>query len=169
MPTAALVIGAVATVGGTYASYRAQKKAADAQKQQQEVSTRRSRRQAIRSAQFARAQSVAAASAAGATGSSASQGGQSSVGSQLGEQLGFSTQMSGLSNIISQQSLKATQANAVASIGSTVMSLGYNAGGATKLKGMFDKKPTQAPTTLNASNFNPSLYGGSAYPNGAFS
>lgn len=126
MATALLAIGAVASVAGTYTSYRNQKKAAAASAQQQQIATRRSRRQAIRQAQIARAQAIASASAQGATGSSASLGGVSALGSQLGSGLGYSTQMSALSGDITRYTSRAQTGQAIAGIGGTLFSLGAN-------------------------------------------
>lgn len=145
----ALAVGATATVAGTVMSQRAQKKAAAAQQRQQEVATRRSRRQAIRQAQIARAQSVASASASGATGSSAALGGQSSVGSQLGSDLGFSTQMSGLSRDISNFSSRAQTGQALAGLGQLGMGIGQSMG--ASFSGLF---PQQKPTSPGQAQMN---------------
>lgn len=138
MPQIAAVIGAVATVAGTVASIKGQKKAAGIQRQQQAVATRQSRRQAIRQAQFSRAQSVATASATGAEGSSAALGGQGSIGSQLGSQFGFSTQMSGLSAQLGAAQSSVARSNAIASIGGTAFNFGASRGGLNFLQ----PKPT---------------------------
>ena len=71
MGPVAAVIGAVATVGGTVMQYSAQKKAAKAAQRQQNLSTQRSNRQAIREAQLQRAQAIAAGASMGALGGSA--------------------------------------------------------------------------------------------------
>lgn len=161
----ALAVGAAATVGGTYISYKNQKKAAASQRRQQEVATRRSRRQAIRQAQIARAQSVATAASSGARGSSAAQGGQASIGSQTGEALGFSTQMSGLSADISRFSSRANTGAAIAQLGQLGISYGSSNGGS------FDwlKRPQTKPNSVQqVYNFGSNLYGASAGPQGTF-
>jgi hypothetical protein len=155
MATALLAIGAVASVAGTYTSYRNQKKAAAASAQQQQIATRRSRRQAIRQAQIARAQAIASASAQGATGSSASLGGVSALGSQLGSGLGYSTQMSALSGDITRYTSRAQTGQAIAGIGSSMMSLGTNMGGS--FSGLFPQNTQRQPLM----NFGPQ-YGASA-------
>lgn len=137
MGPVALVVGAVASVAGAYSSYRGQKKAAKAQSRQQALNTRRSRRQAIRGAQIARAQAVAAATNSGSTGSSASVGGIGSLGSRLGAGLGFSTQMSGLSNRVNSGMSQAARGQAIGSLGNTLFNLG---GGADAFEDMFKQK-----------------------------
>lgn len=117
MGPAALVIGAVASVGGTVLSYNAQRKAARAQERQQTLATQRSQRQAIREAQIRRAQAISAGAQLGGLGGSALEGGTSSLGSQLGSGLGFSTQMSDLSRQITKYSSQAQTWGSVANLG----------------------------------------------------
>jgi len=138
----AAVIGAVATVGGTVLSYSAQQKAASAQKKQQNLETRRSQRQAIREAQIKRAQALASGANMGALGGSALAGGTGALGSQLGSGLGFSTQMSGLSNVISSQTNRANMFSSLASIGSAV----YQNSGGFQRSDTANKAPTAAPS-----------------------
>lgn len=143
MGPAALVIGAVATVGGTVMQYNAQKKAAKAAQRQQNLSTQRSNRQAIREAQLQRAQTIAAGASMGALGGSALAGGLGSLGSQLGSGLGFSSQMSGLSADIEKFQRRAATWGAVAGMGSSLFQLG---GGFDAMGQAFNKQPTKAPT-----------------------
>lgn len=143
MGPVALVIGAVASVGGTVLAYNAQKKAAKAQRAQQDLATTRSNRQAIREAQLARASSIAAAVGMGAMGGSALAGGLSSLGSQLGSGLGFSSQMSGLSAQIEKYQQRAQTWGAIASMGGSLFQLG---GGFDGMNAVFNKQPKQAPT-----------------------
>ncbi len=124
MGPAAIVIGAVAAVGGTVMQMKAQKKAAAASRRQQDLSTQRSNRQAIREAQLQRAQAIAAGASMGALGGSALAGGLGSLGSQLGSGLGFSSQMSGLSADIEKFQQKAAMWGGVASIGGSLFQLG---------------------------------------------
>lgn len=124
MPQALAVVGAIASVGGTLLSVRAQKKAASAQRQQENNARRRSARQNIRQAQIARASVVAGAIGSGAAGSSGAQGGAGAVGSRLGEALGFSSQQSALSNIVSRQSERANFFSGVAGVGANLFQLG---------------------------------------------
>lgn len=143
MGPVAAVIGAVATVGGTVMQYNAQKKAALAAKRQQDLSTTRSNRQAIREAQLQRAQAMAAGASMGAIGGSALAGGIGSLGSQLGSGLGFSSQMSGLSAGIEKFQQKAAMWGAVAGMGSSLFQAG---GGFDGMKEAFNRQPRQAPT-----------------------
>jgi hypothetical protein len=143
MGPVAAVIGAVASVGGTVMAYNSQKKAANAQRQQQDLNTRRSNRQAIREAQLQRASTIAGGAASGALGGSALAGGLSSLGSQLGSGLGFSSQMSGLSAQIEKFQQRAQTWGAVASMGSSLFQLG---GGFDGLRSATQPKPTKAPT-----------------------
>lgn len=124
MPPAVAVIGAVASVVGTVASISQQKKAAAAQQRQQDLSTRRSQRQAIREAQIRRAQTMASAQGLGAMGGSGVAGGITSLNSQLGGALGYSTEMSGLSKEISVASTKASTYGAIAGLGGQLFQAG---------------------------------------------
>ena len=89
-----------ATVAGVAGQAKTQKKITEQQQQQQKLQVQQQRRQAIRQAQLQRAQASVAAQAYGAGGGSAISGGLSSLGSQIGGQLGFSSQMSGISRNI---------------------------------------------------------------------
>jgi hypothetical protein len=112
-----MVVGAVVGVAGTIASASASRKAAKAQERQQALATQRSRRQAIREAQALRARTMNMAAGMNAQGSSAVQGGLSALSSQVGSELGFSTQMSGLSRQISRLSTRADTFGAAAGLG----------------------------------------------------
>ena len=106
----AAVIGAGAAVAGAVATSKAAKAqgqaAASAQKQQ-ELAYNRSQKQAIREAQIRRAQATASTQSMGALSSSGFAGGVSSLSSQVGSTLGYSTQLSGLSK---EQSMYQTRA-----------------------------------------------------------
>ena len=143
MGPVAAVIGAVATVGGTVMQYSAQKKAAKAAQRQQNLSTQRSNRQAIREAQLQRAQAIAAGASMGALGGSALAGGLGSLGAQLGSGLGFSSQMSSLSNDINKFQQRAATWGAIAGIGGNLFQAGEGFDG---LGQAFNKQPTKAPT-----------------------
>jgi hypothetical protein len=123
------VIGATASVVGTVQSNRAQKKAAGAQRQQQQLQSRRSQRQAVREAQIRRAQGQVQAGALGVTGGSGLAGGQASLSSQLGGNIGFAGQMSGLSQEISMQQGRAQQGQALAGLGMQVFDNSDKIGG----------------------------------------
>ena len=143
MGPVAAVIGAVATVGGTVMQYSAQRKAAKAAQRQQNLSTQRSNRQAIREAQLQRAQAIAAGASMGALGGSALAGGLGSLGAQLGSGLGFSSQMSSLSNDINKFQQRASTWGAIASMGGSLFQANDGFDG---VKTAFQPKPTRAPT-----------------------
>lgn len=129
MAVAALVVGAVASVAGTVASISASNKAAKAQRKQQNLQRRRSARMAIREAQIRRAQAIATAQGAGSFNSSGVYGGIDSITSQVGERLGFSSQYSALSNIITKQTTLADTYAGIASAGKSLFNYGYDANG----------------------------------------
>lgn len=117
------VVTAVAAVVGAVSSVRsanAQKKAGEAAQKQQEIQSSASRRAAIREMQIKRAQTVASAQAAGVVGGSGVSGGLSSLGSQVGANLGYSSQMSGLSKEISMYNMQAQTSGAIAGVAGTV-------------------------------------------------
>jgi hypothetical protein len=125
----ALAIGGLALSGySAYAGYQAQKKSANAQAEQQRVATRRSRRSAIRERAIRSSELVARANAFGSADSTGAIGGVGSLGSQLGSGLGYSTQMSGLSGIISNQATRASMFNSLGNFGSTVFGTALNFG-----------------------------------------
>ena len=100
----AAVYGTAASVSAANKATRATQAAAAAQRQAAVVQANRERRQSIRSMLIARASSVNAANVAGLQGSSAAGGGIGSISSQFGTNLGFGSQMSGLSqNIFNYQ------------------------------------------------------------------
>ena len=113
----------VLMVIGTIQSMSAEKKRAKSQQQQQQLQSRRSQRQAIREAQIRRAQGQVQAGALGVTGGSGLAGGQASLSSQLGGNLGFAGQMSGLSQEINMQQSRAQTGQAIASLGSNMPSM----------------------------------------------
>lgn len=117
MPNTILALSAVVGVVGTVQSANARREASRDQERQQTLSTRRSRRQAIRQRQLAQAQAIASAQGSGSLDSSGAAGGIQSLSSQLGEGLGFSTQMSGLSQRIGLNSRRATAFNSIANLG----------------------------------------------------
>jgi len=100
----AIVAGTVGVVGGVVASNkagRAAQAAALRQERAQQLQARRQRRAAIRQNILASARARASAQSAGTATSSGLQGGVGAGRSQLGAELGFGTQMSGLSSEIS--------------------------------------------------------------------
>lgn len=94
-------IGSVINAVSSLAAMSQQRKAAKLQEKQSELQNRRSQRQAFREAQIRRAQSTVSSVAGGTSFSSGLAGGMSSLSSQLGETLGYSSQMSGLNKQIS--------------------------------------------------------------------
>lgn len=160
MGPALAVIGAVAAVGGTVLSYNAQKKAAKAARKQQELSTQRSNRQAIREAQLRRAEALAAAASMGALGGSSIAGGLGSLGSQLGSGLGFSSQMSSLSADIEKYQQRASMWGSIASMGGTMFSAAGGFGAFSAKNDTSSKAPTPAPSYNNISAWRPPTSGG---------
>lgn len=93
-----------------------QKQAIAAQQEQQDLAARRERRQAIRQSIILRQRQMAQMQGAGVGETSAAGGVRSSVSSQVGGNLGFGTQMSGLGQRFSQASMNAATYNAQAGI-----------------------------------------------------
>jgi len=155
MGPVAAVIGAVASVAGAGAAIVGTKKAAKAsqkaadtqveiareQQKQQEIVYKREQRSAIREGQIRRSQGLATAQAAGVAGSSVSGGGIASIGSQVGSNLGFGTQLSGLSSNITDLGIRASQFNQQASMFGSVAQIGGNVfqafNGPARLQKMF--------------------------------
>ena len=133
MPTS---IGLALLAAGTVVNVQQQRKASKAQLRQQGLSARRSQRQAIREAQIRRAQSQVQAGAMGVTAGSGLAGGQASLSSQLGSNIGFAGQMSGLSQQITMAQSRAQTAGAVAGLG---MEIFQSTKGFDKLNAAFSK------------------------------
>jgi hypothetical protein len=93
-----------------------QKQAIAAQQEQQNLAARRERRQAVRQGIILRQRQAAQMEAAGVGQTSAAGGVRSSVSSQVGGNLGFGSQMSGLGQRFSQASMNAATFNAQAGI-----------------------------------------------------
>jgi len=125
---------------GTIQTMSANNKRAKREQQQQQLQSRRSQRQAIREAQIRRAQGQVQAGALGVTGGSGLAGGQASLSSQLGGNLGFAGQMSGLSQEISMQQSRAQTGGAMVSLGSSMM------GGGISMKSIFPGTNTTNPS-----------------------
>ena len=142
MAQVVMAIGAVIAAGATVKSMNEQKKAGRAQAaasntqiQMQRTKATRERRQSIRANIAARARMRNQAELTGVAGSSGAEGGTSSVSSQGGSNLGFSSQMSGLgqqftafSGQAAQATSKAAMFGGLASLGGSVFSFG-KAGG----------------------------------------
>lgn len=135
--TALAVVGTIATVGGTAYSITSASKAADLQRRQQLAAEKRSRRQAIRSAQISRATALAATQ--GATGTlsgSGILGGVAAQGSNLGATMQYARNQSALSSRIGAAQEAQSLGSGIASFGSFLM------GNASAIGGMFGPKQT---------------------------
>lgn len=115
--TSLAIAGAVVGVGATIAAGNASRKAARAQQQAQEVQAKRQRRAAIRSNILASARARASAQAAGTSQSSGLFGAIGAGRSQLGSELGFGSQLSGLSANISKFNMQAQTYGDIAKLG----------------------------------------------------
>lgn len=142
--TAAILAASTVAVAGTAYSINQQDRAASAsraraatQQRQQEVQAARSRRAGVREAQRRRAMLRSQAQALGAVGGSGFSGAVGSLTSQLGSNLGFSTQMTGMSRDITQFGMQEATALSNAQMGSSIANLGMQAvsgfGGLTPL------------------------------------
>ena len=126
-----MAISAVIAAGATVKSMNEQKKAGRAQAaasntqiQMQRTKATRERRQSIRANIAARARMRNQAELTGVAGSSGAEGGTSSVSSQGGSNLGFSSQMSGLGQQFTAFSGQAAQASSRASMFGSLANLG---------------------------------------------
>mgnify|MGYP003629901370 CR=1 FL=1 len=126
-----MAISAVIAAGATVKSMNEQKKAGRAQAaasntqiQMQKTKATRERRQSIRANIAARARMRNQAELTGVAGSSGAEGGSSSVSSQGGANLGFSSQMSGLGQQFTAFSGQAAQATSRASMFGSLANLG---------------------------------------------
>lgn len=129
--TALAAIAAGAAVVGTVKSIKAQKKASKAQQQQNTVARRRSVRQNVREMQIQRAKMLVSAQGSGSLESSGAAAGTGGLVSNLGGALGYSSQQSALSGIITRQNQRAATWSGVAGLGSQVFNAvgGFNAFG----------------------------------------
>lgn len=125
---------AVTAVAGTAYAINQQEKAASAaraassrQVKQQEVQASQSRKRAFREFQSKRAMARAQAQALGAGGGSGAMGGQAAFASLFGSELGYSSQMTGLSREITQFGAVQQTALANAQTGSAVSGLAMSA------------------------------------------
>lgn len=162
MPQAAMVIGAVAGVAGTVIQYTQGRKIAKAQQQQQEAATRKERLQAIRATMIQGAQAQAGAVGAGVADSSGAIGGIGALRSQLGTEMGFSSQMSELSHRISGAQQMAAFGGAMSDLGWTA----YSWGDSRRTSGASVPAPAgyQPPNSSGSRmNLGTSIYGSTAY------
>lgn len=124
MPVAIAVIGAVAAIGGTVLTYTQQRKAARARRKQEKLAADRSRRNLLRQSQIERAKALASAQGLGAQFSSATPGGIESIANRTGAELGFQSQFSALSGIVSSATQKASLGQGISNLGQLGMSFG---------------------------------------------
>ena len=140
MATAALVVGAVAAVGGTALSIKEGRKAERAGKQEArirkvgaEAKNARSRRQQVAAARRARAATEAQAASSGISGGSGELGATASLDTQLATNLSFSNQL----QFLDQESFKAqssfqkhsSKASTAQQIGSTFSNAAFSLSG----------------------------------------
>jgi len=125
----AAVYGAIGGVVNARKAGKAQQAAAEKQARAQELQAKRQRRAAIRSNILASARARASAQAAGTAQSSGLAGGTGAGRSALGAELGFGTQMSGLSSEISMFQGQAARYKALSDTGFGVAKLGMQAFG----------------------------------------
>ena len=127
------VFTAISTFMGMKAA-KQQKKAQREQQRQQNLAARRSRTQALRQAQIAQAKARASGAGLGVAETSGLRGGLAANQAQLGEGLGFSTQMSGLSQNVSMFQQKAADFRSYGQLASGLAGLTYKAVGASGIE-----------------------------------
>ena len=114
-----LAISAAAAAGSAYVSYKSGKEAkkqAKEEKSRAELEQRRARLKTIREGRVKRAESLNAGASQGTMGSSGLSGGLASVGSQVGTELGFSTQVGAINDNIFKSSMKQAKFQQMGSI-----------------------------------------------------
>ena len=121
-------VGAALQIGGSISAANKQQAASRRQQAQERLQNQQSRRQAIREMQINRARAEMTAQGSGASGSSAAAGGIGGLSSQLGAQLGFGSQMSGLSQQINSLNRQAGTAATFAQAGQLMTSIAGSQG-----------------------------------------
>lgn len=121
------VAGTAYSVSQGQKAAKAQRAAAGKQIEMQQQQAARERRSAIRASIIRRAQLQSQAVAAGVETSSGVLGGQTSMASQLGANLGFGNVMSGLSREYTQLTAQAADYSARSQMGSAISSIGFQA------------------------------------------
>lgn len=129
LATGAAAVGAGVVGVSSLASASAQRKQAATANRIATEERRRSIRQNIRQAQVTRARAVMSAQGSGTLNSSGAAGGIGAIQSNLGSALGYSSQMSSLQTQYNNYGQRASNWNAVGSIGSSLFSAGANSGG----------------------------------------
>ena len=156
------IAGLAIAAGGAVMSIKAQQEAASQQKKLNNVNARRDRRRAIRESRMARAQVLNTGAQVGAGESSAVSGGVSSVGAQMGSNLGFSTQTQALGNNITNANARDSMFQGISSIGSSIFSASGGFGGAGAAPAA-----TQ-PSAVGGTGFAPRTGGGFGQPGRPF-
>ena len=150
------IVGGAVGVAGTIQASNAAKKSARLQQRAQDLQQKRQRRAAIRSNMISSARARASAEAYGVAQSSGLQGAVGAGRSQLGAELGFGTQMSGLSGQITELGIKEQRASQIAGLGFSTMKFGFSQQGQGLVDGMF--KSPLAPSSSPRPPSNP-FYG----------
>lgn len=145
MPLAIAAL-AVATVGTGYSIYNGERaakenrKAQELQRQANQITEARTKRDSIRQARMAYAKSQQSAENQGVSISSSSQGGLGSIQSQLGSNLSFLDQISTINDQASAALGRAATFEQRAKTADSVAGLGFSAFGASgQLQSSFDK------------------------------
>ena len=134
-----VIAGAAAGVYSTVQAGKATRKAAEAQTCASNLQAKRQRRSAIRQNILASARSRASAQSAGTAQSSGLAGGVGAGRSQLGAELGFGTQMSGLGAEVAYFQGQAQKANMIAGLGFQAASLAMSPQGTNIINNMSPK------------------------------
>lgn len=113
-------------LGAGIASSQASAQATATQRRQAQEQAQFERRRAIRQTLMERALAVNVAATTGLEGGSAARGGITSIGSQLGTNLGFTSLQSGLSNQYYQQTQRAQTLGGVSSLFTGLSNLGFS-------------------------------------------
>jgi type II secretory pathway pseudopilin PulG len=124
MPQLAPVL-AIIGIGAGIASSQASAQATATQRRQAQEQAQFERRRAIRQTLMERALAVNVAATTGLEGGSAARGGITSIGSQLGTNLGFTSLQSGLSNQYYQQTQRAQTLGGVSSLFTGLSNVGF--------------------------------------------
>jgi len=137
--TALAIIGTTVGVGATINAANASKKAAAAKQKASNLQAKRQRRAAIRQNILASARARSSAESAGVAQSSGLAGGVGAGRSQLGAELGFGTQMSGLSAQVSAFQQQAQRSSMIAGLGFKAANFAMSPQGANFMESMSPK------------------------------
>lgn len=147
------VAGTTASVAIQQRQASAQKKSAKEQQRSAKLQANRQRRQTIRQARIARGQTLNVAGQVGAQGSGLS-GGLSSLGAQVGSNLGFNTQTEQIGNNIFKFNRQAAKLGSLAGIAQGVASIGgavYS--NAVDISGAFGSSSSRSPIAARQPTF----------------